>query len=158
MKEFKGNEQHQARGWFNARRQNVDSDDVKYAAEKGARKIHKLNNAPPAALAAIWTDIRDMAALLRDFVKGEYRDVPWGTITAVAAALLYFINPIDIIPDFLPVIGFIDDALVLALALKLIGGDLDKYRSWRKNRTSFDFSKEEIIDADFEDISESLPR
>jgi uncharacterized membrane protein YkvA (DUF1232 family) len=64
--------------------------------------------------------------IIRDWVKGEY-DPPWQVIGAITAALLYVINPVDIIPDFIPVIGYIDDLFVVALCIKLIRGELRRY-------------------------------
>jgi len=52
-------------------------------------------------------------SLIKDYWKGEYRDVsPW-SILVFFAAIIYVISPIDIIPDFLPLVGQIDDALIL---------------------------------------------
>ena len=47
------------------------------------------------------------------------------------AALLYVLSPIDLIPDFIPVVGYVDDALVVAVCIKLVQADLDKYRDWK---------------------------
>ncbi len=77
-------------------------------------------------------DIKDLFSLLKDFSSGRYREVPWLTVAAVAAALLYILNPFDVIPDFIPVVGQIDDALVVSVCLYLIEEDLEKYRKWKK--------------------------
>lgn len=74
-----------------------------------------------------------MFSLLRDYKNGTYRAVPWYTIAAIVMALLYVLSPIDLIPDFIPVIGLVDDALVVAACLAMISGDLDTYVDWKKN-------------------------
>ncbi|MFV8572083.1 YkvA family protein [Marinobacter sp. SBS5] len=78
------------------------------------------------------TDIKLMFSLIRDYWNGRYRTVPWKTIAAVAGALLYVLNPLDIIPDLIFGFGFIDDAGVVALCLKLIESDLHKYAAWKE--------------------------
>lgn len=78
------------------------------------------------------TDIRLMFSLIRDYWQGNYRTVPWKTIAAVAGALLYVMNPLDLIPDLILGIGFIDDAGVVALCLKLAESDLHRYAAWKE--------------------------
>lgn len=48
------------------------------------------------------------------------------------SALIYFVSPVDIIPDFLPVVGYLDDAAVVAACIKLVKSDIDDYKQWRK--------------------------
>ncbi len=48
-------------------------------------------------------------------------------MAAVTAALLYFVNPIDLVPDFLPLVGYLDDAAIIAVCFKIIQADLRKY-------------------------------
>lgn len=77
------------------------------------------------------SDVPVMASLLRSFVKKEYTDIPIGTIIAILSALIYFVSPIDLIPDLLPG-GKIDDAAVIGACLKLINSDVEDYIKWRK--------------------------
>lgn len=80
-------------------------------------------------------DLLLLVSLVKDYYKGNYRDVPYKTISAAVVGLLYVINPIDIIPDFIPFIGHVDDALVLGFCLKLIEKDLLKYKSWKDEQS-----------------------
>ena len=72
-----------------------------------------------------------MVNMLKYYKVGIYKDVPWFTIASVVFALLYVLNPLDIIPDFIPGFGYVDDASVLALALRFIESDLHKYLDWK---------------------------
>ena len=74
-----------------------------------------------------------MASLIRSFVKKEYTDIPIGSIIAITSALIYFVSPIDILPDALPIVGLIDDAIVIAVCLKLVESDIDEYAGWRED-------------------------
>lgn len=73
-----------------------------------------------------------MISLVTHYYTKEYRHIPIGSIIAITSALIYFLSPIDIIPDFLPFIGFLDDAAVVATAWKLIDSDVKEYRKWQK--------------------------
>lgn len=75
--------------------------------------------------------VKLMFALIKAYWSGEYRQIPWFTIAAIVAALLYVLSPLDLIPDFIPVIGLMDDAMVLAACLKLVKKDLAQFEAWR---------------------------
>ena len=76
-----------------------------------------------------------MGRLLRAYAQGEYREIPWKSLLLIVAAILYFINPIDVIPDLLPLVGLTDDIGVLFLVYKSISGDIDKFLEWEKSKT-----------------------
>jgi len=76
--------------------------------------------------------IPTLIELIRSYIKKEYKDIPIGSIIAIISALLYWLTPIDALPDTLPGIGYVDDVSVLALCLKLVKSDIDDYEKWRK--------------------------
>jgi uncharacterized membrane protein YkvA (DUF1232 family) len=75
-----------------------------------------------------------LGRLLRAYAQGEYRAVPWKSLLLVVAAILYFINPIDLLPDLMPLVGLTDDFAVLFLVYKSIGTDIDNFLMWEKSR------------------------
>lgn len=70
-------------------------------------------------------------SLVKDFRNKTYTDIPWRSIAFIAAAVLYFMNPFDVVPDMLPVFGFGDDAMLFAALFKSIQTDLEKYGEWK---------------------------
>ena len=70
-------------------------------------------------------------SLVKSYTKKEYREIPLATVVAVAAALIYFLAPFDIIPDFIPGFGFVDDASIIAFCFLACKHDLDRYSKWR---------------------------
>ena len=66
-----------------------------------------------------------------DYAKGNYREVPLNTIIGATAALIYFLSPIDVLPDVVAGLGQLDDIAVIAFAVKSISHDLDKYKDWK---------------------------
>ena len=71
------------------------------------------------------------ASLLKSYVSGEYKNIPLGSVLAVLSALIYFVSPIDVIPDVIPGIGYVDDALVALVCYKLVESDIREFQEWR---------------------------
>ena len=69
--------------------------------------------------------------MLKDFFTKKYIEVPVGTITAIAGSLLYVLSPIDIIPDFILGVGYIDDAAIITLCMNFVKSDLEKYKKFK---------------------------
>ena len=78
----------------------------------------------------IWDYLGLLFSMLLDSFKGKY-PLPNKTALVLTFAFLYLISPVDIAPDILPLIGFVDDVAVLAFAFSLIKGDLENYRAWK---------------------------
>lgn len=126
--------EREAAARFKKNTEDVTKEDLEYAVKKGRKKIEELEDDVPGPLEALWRDIKDMWGLIVDYWNDVYKDVPWKTIAAIVGALVYFISPIDVIPDFIPVVGFLDDAAVIGLALNMVQEDLDAYRRWKKSQ------------------------
>jgi uncharacterized membrane protein YkvA (DUF1232 family) len=69
--------------------------------------------------------------MFRDLAKRKYRQIPLGTLSGGFLGLLYILNPLDLIPDALPILGVIDDTMVLGVFLTLLGRDVKKYLTWK---------------------------
>lgn len=100
--------------------------------KKNSVKINKLEaGSLPKSLIAVWEDIKIMFSLISDYTKGNYREIPWLSIASIIAAILYFVSPIDIIPDFIPIAGYLDDAAVITICMRWVKVDIEKYKEWR---------------------------
>lgn len=77
-----------------------------------------------------------LGRLLKAYALGKYREIPWKTLLLVTAAVLYFVNPIDLIPDWIPGIGFTDDLGILMSVYASINSEIDKFLTWEKSQVS----------------------
>ena len=69
--------------------------------------------------------------MLKDTFSGKYKQLPIGTISAIICSLLYVFSPIDIISDFIPIIGLIDDAFMISTCISYVCEDIENYKRWR---------------------------
>jgi uncharacterized membrane protein YkvA (DUF1232 family) len=77
-------------------------------------------------------DFRTLVRLIRAYAKKEYRELPWPTMVSATAAVVYFVWPADLIPDALPGVGQLDDAVVALFVVKVIQADLADFLKWEE--------------------------
>lgn len=94
----------------------------------------KKATANQGSLTNIWEQLQLFFSLVKDYAGGHYTEIPKSSIIAVLAALLYFISPVDIIPDFIVGLGFVDDVFILGWVYKKIVKELDKYQAWKDDK------------------------
>tara|TARA_R110002094_G_scaffold29448_1_gene42206 strand:- start:917 stop:1336 length:420 start_codon:yes stop_codon:yes gene_type:complete len=115
---------------FNEEVTYIEEKDVEIIFESEEKIRRKFKKKGP--LKKYIEVMKNLFLMLKDYKNGNYREMPWQTIGSVVLVLLYVLNPFDIVPDFIPGFGYLDDAGVLALALKLIQSDFEDYMEWRK--------------------------
>ncbi len=89
----------------------------------------KLETVPKAGV--YLAEVPRMIALLKDYIQKDYTEIPKSTLIMIVAALLYLVNPKDIIPDKYIGVGLIDDAAVVAACIALTKKELDAYDAWK---------------------------
>ncbi len=71
--------------------------------------------------------------MVRLSVKREYRELPWQSLVLITAGFVYFVTPVDAIPDFIPMLGFTDDAAILMAIFASISSDLERFIEWERS-------------------------
>jgi uncharacterized membrane protein YkvA (DUF1232 family) len=110
-----------------SRRLLKDNDGLLHLAADADNLSQKFKSGP---LSKLVTELKALLRLIRAYGKGDYREVSWESMVLIVAAVVYVVAPIDLIPDFVPVTGFADDAAVLAFVLALVRGELDAFVKW----------------------------
>ncbi|HEY8041697.1 MAG TPA: DUF1232 domain-containing protein [Polyangiaceae bacterium] len=106
----------------------VRTEDLDAVREGVPQKLAHLRSLLPVGrLRGLTRDVQTLFELLLD----RSYPVPWRTTAAIVFALGYFLMSIDVIPDVVPVLGFLDDALVVAEVVYLLSGDLRRFRAHR---------------------------
>ena len=129
-KESKGTiTKEQATAILTKEAQHVTPQEVEKVLDKSEEIRRQFESEGP--LGKFVDDCKLLLAAVKDYWHGKYRRIPYWTIAAIVAALLYVLNPLDLIPDFIPGLGQVDDAAVVAACLLLVRQDLHKYKRWK---------------------------
>lgn len=111
------------------RQERFSRKDFKEVIDNEDKLESKFRSKPK--LAQFFDDFKLLFSLISDYYHGRYREVPWYVITAIGAAMLYVLSPMDLIMDFIPGAGYIDDAAVFFFCIKQIKDELEKYKLWK---------------------------
>ena len=82
----------------------------------------------------IWNNLAACIRLLQAYMRGEYHTVPWKSLVLIVGSIIYFVMPMDVMPDFIAGIGFIDDAGLIAWTIQTIASDIDAFIQWEESR------------------------
>ena len=107
----------------------MTENDIQKVVNKSDEIEKKFRSRGP--LQRFIDDGKLLISAVKDYWTGKYRKWPWGTIAAVVFTLIYVFNPLDLVPDVLPIIGEVDDAAVVAACLFLVERDLLAYKQWK---------------------------
>ncbi len=104
-----------------------DPEKTKKLIDEAMKKAKGKNKGP---LAEVWNYLTTFFRLILAFYNKRYKDVPWQSIILVIAAIIYFVSPIDLLPDFIPVMGYFDDVAIISFVAASIKVDLDNFIEW----------------------------
>lgn len=99
----------------------------------------KFNNLTKSdRLKDLFSTLEVFMRMIKCYLNGEYRDYPKRTLLLILFGLIYFLMPIDVIPDFIPLSGFIDDLSVLIWVYNSIQKDIAAFLEWEKQKLATD--------------------
>jgi uncharacterized membrane protein YkvA (DUF1232 family) len=115
--------------YFDKGTSKVDDEDLKNAAESAEKLKEKVKNSKN--LSGLFDDLMLLSSLVKDYWKGRYRKIPYKAIAAIVFTILYVLNVVDLVPDFIPGLGLLDDATIVGLCLKMVSTDIEQYKIWK---------------------------
>ncbi|MBD3234882.1 MAG: DUF1232 domain-containing protein [candidate division Zixibacteria bacterium] len=107
----------------------ITDKDIQKVTDKADEIQHKFKKSGP--LGRFVQDVELLISIVRDYRNKEYKKVPVWVIGAAVFTLLYVINPLDLVPDFIPFVGHLDDAAVVGICLLMIEQELQEYKKWK---------------------------
>ena len=131
MAKFSSADQAKVKGKFESfKRGNFTAADTATVLNNTAAILNKSSNGP---LAKFFDDIKTMCAMVNAWVKKQYKGIPVRTIGMIILTLVYVFIPFDFIPDFIPGIGLVDDAAMVAFCLEAVRRDINDFRIWARS-------------------------
>jgi uncharacterized membrane protein YkvA (DUF1232 family) len=85
-------------------------------------------------LAGLYDKVKALIRLVDHYRKGDYKDISKQAIVLIIAGLLYFISPIDAVPDFIAGLGLIDDVAILTYVMKKLNDEIEGYMEWEEQQ------------------------
>lgn len=109
-----------------------NSDKLKDLLHKASAKLTEVGEIP--AVKESRSQIEVVFRMLKAYYKKEYKGVSTRTLGLLVLGLLYFVLPVDFIPDFIPVVGYIDDLTVILAIFKSLNTDIEKFLEWERTK------------------------
>ena len=100
--------------------------------DKAARKLEPLTGLP--IIGGTIAEVQDIISMLDDYYHGRYKKIPTAALLGSLGIIAYLVSPFDLIPDNVPILGFIDDAFIINTVVTLcMDKELGRYRQWRND-------------------------
>lgn len=125
-----------------SKKKRTDFDDATERAEEVVRdkkrtgqlagKAKKKAKEHKSVLSPISEDLDVLVRMVKAWAAGDYQRIPWKTLILTVGAVIYFLNPIDLIPDFIFALGFLDDIAIIRFVTNSLQKDLDRFLTWEK--------------------------
>lgn len=112
------------------------ADESKHISQEDLKKLErKRSRLSKMMKLKVFAKQKDKFKLLLEIINqyrnGVYNEIPWRSIAAITFTLIYIVNPLDIVPDVLPIVGYVDDVSVFMALLKLVEQDISDYKDWK---------------------------
>lgn len=99
------------------RKHHINGDDFAKATSKSAYLDEKVD------------EFRLLISMGKDVFAGRYRMNKWN-LSIIAATIAYVISPLDAVPDMIPLMGWVDDATIVAYAVSKLTDEISKYKAF----------------------------
>jgi len=105
-------------------------------ANKALKQQHKALNmvSSHSVLSGQMSNVRLFLSFLEDVITRRYTSCEWGTIALIIVGIFWLVSPLDLVPDFIPLAGLIDDVIALTLIASLTSSELNKYKIWKRRQ------------------------
>jgi len=110
-----------------------DRDKMNDLVSSSKEKLHNINF-EDSKISRMAVSLRVMARMVKAFANGQYSELPWKSLLSIVGGLVYFLMPIDLIPDFIPLTGFLDDFTVIMLISGAFKQDIEEFLLWEEGK------------------------
>lgn len=123
------------------RAQNVSREDEKVVVEELPEKVAKVLDSVNQRLPIV-KNLLNKVKMLYAMLRDKEFAMAWSSKTMVIAGLLYFISPIDLLPDYIPILGYIDDAFVMSVVMNAVASEIERYKAYSEQKNGRQIASE----------------
>jgi uncharacterized membrane protein YkvA (DUF1232 family) len=106
-----------------------DKDRMGELVSASKEKLQGINF-EDSKISRMAVNLRIIIRMIRAYANGSYRELPWKSLIALVAGVVYFLMPLDLMPDFIPFTGFLDDFTVIMLLSGAFQRDIEAFLLW----------------------------
>jgi len=89
-------------------------------------------NMKRGSLGEAWEKFQLLFGVFKDWINGNYKEMPTRSLLMIVLGIVYFVSPIDGVFDYIPFAGLVDDAAVAGFVISQISVDLERYKLWKR--------------------------
>ncbi len=108
-----------------------ENDKVKGLIAEVKTKVDELNEDSEERTSFI-NQLQVIIRMVRSHINGSYRAFSATTLLTLVFGLIYFVTPVDLIPDFIPALGLTDDISLVYFIFKNLAEDISRFRVWEE--------------------------
>jgi uncharacterized membrane protein YkvA (DUF1232 family) len=98
-----------------------------------SKKLQKLNGSHKQ-INELLEHVQLFLRMIKKSFSGEYSSFSNKTLLSLVFGLLYFVTPMDVVPDFIPLLGFSDDLSIIYFIIKNFKSDIEAFKVWELNQ------------------------
>lgn len=126
----------------------------KAKTQKTVLKAEEKAEKHRSVLHYVWDDLSAMFRMVGTWSTGKYTRIPMRTLLFSVGTILYFINPLDVLPDILPTLGYVDDVAFIGYTAISFRSDIKRFLLWeekqkqKKQKKEYDKSNTKLMDGE----------
>jgi uncharacterized membrane protein YkvA (DUF1232 family) len=95
-----------------------------------SKALSKAGHIHKGSFVETWGQSQTLVRMLQAYLQGNYKHIPWQSLVMAMAAIVYFVTPVDFIPDFILGLGLLEDAALLSWVVQSLYSDITKFQAW----------------------------
>ena len=110
-----------------------EQSQVKALFGQVSKKLQTLNGSHKQ-INELLEHVQLFLRMIKKSFTGEYSSFSNKTLLSLVFGLLYFVTPLDVVPDFIPLLGFSDDLSIIYFIIKNFKSDIEAFKVWELNQ------------------------
>jgi uncharacterized membrane protein YkvA (DUF1232 family) len=114
-----------------------DPERLRKLLAGSVQKIRQIGS-DTESLQELKRQVNTFNRMIRAYLNGDYRNIPWKNLLMITAGIVYFVTPLDLVPDFIPLTGLLDDLTVLMWVFNSVRDSIEEFEEWENTEIQAD--------------------